>query len=253
MNPYLENPLVWQDFHESAIPTIGAQLNRQLGPGYVAKVESHLFIHEMSSDERKFFGKTDVGVADMSKRQDRAGTVTTAAPFYGSFSPAVSMEKLAFLEIRDRKGERLVTVVELLSPTNKNRGPDRDTYLAKRREILGSQTHLVEIDMLRGGPRMPLDGIPACDYCVVVSRHEQRPIAEIWPTALREVLRPIPIPLSAPDPDAMLDLKAVIDEVYNAAKYERYVYDDDLQPRLGEQDVSCAREFVPGDAKSAIH
>ena len=153
-----------------------------------------------------------------------AGQTAMQAPYYGILSTAVDIERHPFLEIRDRESLGLVTVIEVLSPANKNPGPDRDLYLAKRRQILATGAHLVELDLLRGGPRLPLDGMPPCDYCAVVSRYEERPRAGIWPNVLREPLLPVPIPLRDPDPDAMLNIKEVSDRVYDAAGYEDYLY-----------------------------
>ncbi len=82
-----------------------------------------------------------------------------------------------------------MTVIELLSPTNKYAGPDREQYLVKRRELLASPVHFVEIDLLRGGPRMPMQDLPECDYCVLVSRVETRLDAGLWPIRLREPIR----------------------------------------------------------------
>ena len=61
-------------------------------------------------------------------------------------------------------------MIELLSPANKQPGSDREQYIHKRRQLLCSQTHLVELDLLRGGPRMPVEELPACDYYALVSR-----------------------------------------------------------------------------------
>src|SRR6202030_2161370 len=112
------------------------------------------YMHERSAEERRFLA---LGVT------------------------AVDIEGQSFLEIRDRDGHQLVTVVELLSPSNKYASPDREQYLAKARQLQRSWVHFVEIDLLRGGPRMPWLDLPACDDCVVVSRFEQRPKAVIWP------------------------------------------------------------------------
>src|SRR5207302_2445979 len=88
--------------------------------------------------------------------------------------PAIDTEGQSFLEIRDRDSRELITVVELLSPSNKYAGPDREQYLAKVRALQRTSVHLVEIDLLRGGPRMPWLDMQECDYCVVVSRADQR-------------------------------------------------------------------------------
>jgi hypothetical protein len=246
MNPYLEHPVVWGDFHDSFIPAIREYLNQQIRPNYFAKVEELLFIHELASDERRFAGRADVGVVDQGTAQPRQGGAAIQAPFYGTFSAAVDIENHPFLEIRDRENQLLITVIEVLSPANKNPGPDRNLYLAKRRQILATGAHLVELDLLRAGPRLPLDGMPRCDYCAVVSRSEERPRAGIWPNFLRESFSPIPIPLRAPDADAILDIKAAIDRVYDSAGYEDYVYRRQLQPALSADDSDWARQFVPG-------
>ncbi len=158
---------------------------------------------------------------------------------------AVDVERLSFVEIRDRRDRQLVTVLELLSPSNKRQGPDREQYLAKRRQLLASDVHLIEIDLLRGGPRMPVEGLPDCDYCIVVSRVENRPEVGIWPIRLRARLPVIPIPLRAPDADARLDLQEALNHLYDAAGYEDYIYTGAPQPPLHPDDAAWARQFLP--------
>jgi hypothetical protein len=154
-------------------------------------------------------------------------------------------ERLAFVEIRDRFDRRLTTVIELLGPTNKYAGPDREQYLAKRGQLLASGTHFVEIDLLRGGPRLPLEDLPECDYYVLVSRAEERPQAGVWPLRLRERLPVIPIPLRAPHADAQLDLQALLHRLYDAAGYEDDIYTGEPQPRLTPEDAAWANQFLP--------
>ena len=101
----------------------------------------------------------------------------------------------SFIEIRDRETREVVTVVELLSPTNKAPGSDREQYLGKRKVLLAGNTHVVEIDLLRSGQRAPVGEMPECDYVVMVSRSYERPRVELWPLALSDPLPTIPIPL----------------------------------------------------------
>ncbi len=113
--------------------------------------------------------------------------------------------------------------------------------------MLGSSVHLVEIDLLRGGPRMPFASeLPNCDYYALISRMEKRPMADFWPIRLRDRLPTIPIPVREPDPDARLDLQAVLHRVYDAARYANYVYEGTPQPALRGEDAAWARQFVPG-------
>lgn len=109
--------------------------------------------------------------------------------------PVVEIERESFVEIRDRRTRELITVIELLSPANKKPGPDREQYLAKRRQVLASPVHFVEIDLLRGGVRMPLEDFIECDYYAMVSRAEERPRAGVWAVSLADRLPEIPVPL----------------------------------------------------------
>ena len=220
----------------------------QVDPRYIVKIDEHVFIHEFSAEQRRFLGRADISVGRGLSRGADAGRRTAAAvldaPTEG-YLPAVDIERLAFLEIRDRRDRQLVTVIELLSPANKRPGGDRDQYLAKRQEILGSTAHLVEIDLLRGGQRPPVEELPGCDYCVLVSRSELRPRVGLWPLRLHDRLPVIPIPLRAPDPDAQLDIQAVLDDIYDKAHYATYVYDGSPVPPLSREEETWARQFVP--------
>jgi hypothetical protein len=154
-------------------------------------------------------------------------------------------ELLSYVEVRDRDNWQLVTVIELLSPSNKVRGDDREQYLAKRSQLLSSPVHFVEIDLLRGAPRLPLRNMPECSYYAMVSRVEQRPRAGVWPVRLSERLPVIPVPVRAPDADARLDLQGVLHRVYDAARYQTYIYLTEPQPRLSPEDAGWARQYIP--------
>jgi hypothetical protein len=153
-------------------------------------------------------------------------------------------ESQAYIEIRDGADRKLVTAIELLSPSNKEHGSDRDQYLAKRSRYLDTDVHLVEIDLLRGGPRLPLHPAPKGDYCVMVSRAEERPEVGLWPIALRERLPVIPIPLTTAERAAKLDLQAVLHRVYDAAGYAIYIYKFQPVPALSIEDQRWAGEIL---------
>jgi hypothetical protein len=195
MNPYIEQESVWHDFHESFMPIVREVLAPQVRPQFVVKIDEHIYIHELPAGERRLVGRGDVTLAE-NRPQSGSGssTATLSAPAQVEL-PDIDVERQSYLEIRDRDGDRVIAVLELLSPTNKNPGPDRDQYLAKRASLLNSAVHLVEIDLLRGGPRMPMRPVPQCDYCVLVSRWQDRPRAGLWPMHLREPLPIIRVPL----------------------------------------------------------
>lgn len=246
MNPYLEQEGIWRDFHESFLPASREFLCPQVSPGYIVKLEENMYIHERSADERHLPGAADVSLS-RTRAERPAGTVTGVrmAPAQ-ILLPAVDVESESYIEIRDSQTRQLVTVIELLSPTNKRPGDDRQRYLTKRTALLCSGTHFVEIDLLRGWPRMPFDEPPTGDYCVLVNRVEDRPQAEFWPIMLHQRLPAIPIPLGAPHPDAELDLQTVLHRVYDAAYYRDYIYEGSPWPPLADDDAAWARQTAIG-------
>jgi hypothetical protein len=149
------------------------------------------------------------------------------------------------VQFRDHSDRELVAVLELLSPANKYLGPDREQYLAKRMQILNGPAHLIEIDLLRGGPLLPADDRPDCSYSVLVSRVEDRFDAAFWPIALRERLPVILVPVRSPDSDARLDLQAVLDRIYDDAGHADYIYEGTPHSRLDSDDAGWAGQFLP--------
>jgi hypothetical protein len=246
MNPFLEQPETWHDFHERFCPACSDALVPQVRPGYIVKLDEHVYIHELSSQERRLLGRADVAVTEgpvATALQARAHTLH--APAYGHLLPSVDIERLSYVEIRDRESRKLVTVIELLSPSNKTPGGDRDQYISKRWHLIYSGVNLVEIDLLRGGTRPPTEDLPDCDYYVMVARAEEWPRVGLWPFRLRDALPMIPVPLRAPDPDAQLDLKALLERIYDAAGYEEYIYGGSPEPPLSADDAVWAGELLP--------
>lgn len=216
----------------------------QVGPDYYVKVEVCRYIHELSAEERRFFGRADAGVTTNVRPAKPIAVAEIAAPMKLTM-PAVEFVRDSWIEVRDRRDRRVVTVIELLSPTNKERSENREAYLAKRNVVLGSLTHLVEIDLRRGGERPAMPKLPACDYYALVSRYESRPEMSFWPISLRERLPIIPVPLSGSDPNAEIDLQLALHEAYDAAHYANYIYSEAPQPPLSADDEQWARQFVP--------
>jgi hypothetical protein len=245
MNPYLEQEDVWHDFHERFLPLASELLVPQVRPRYIVKLDQHVYVHEHAGDERRYIGGPDLSVIESGQPASRlTASLLLDAPAYGMLPIAENVERETFIEIRDRLGREMVTIIELLSPSNKQPGPGREQYLGKRRELLASNVHVVELDLLRGGQRMPIAGLPTCDYCAIVSRAEERPRAGIWPISLRDPLPMLPIPLRGSDPDAHLDLQALLHRLYDAAGYADYIYSDQPSPALSSADAKWAEQLV---------
>lgn len=252
MNPYLEQEDVWHDFHQRFPVVASDLLAAQVDPRYIVRIDQHTFIHELSSEERQPFGRPDVFLAPSSAyTSEQTGAGTALEEPIQVWLPSVDVVRQPFIEIRDRQNRRVVTVIELLSPSNKYAGSDREQYLGKRANLLRSNTHLVEIDLLRGGPRLPHYGKVATEYAVFISRWEKRPQAGVWPIRLRERLPVISIPLQAPDPDVMLDLQVILDRIYDASRYGTSIYEGQPSPALSREDAAWAQQFLPPSQRTA--
>jgi Protein of unknown function (DUF4058) len=245
MNPYLEQDAFWQDFHLEFLPAIRERLVAQVRPKYVVMLDEHIYVQELPPEPRRLVGRADVSLAAPPKpRTTKTADLGTLEAPAQVHIPALDVRRVPFLEVRDRLGRELITVLELLSPAHKRGGPDREQYMAKREQLLKSAVHFVEIDLLRGGQRMPLENRPKCDYSVLVSRAEDRPWAGFWPIRLRRRLPIIPIPLLGADADARIDLQEILDHVYDAAGYEDFIYGGRPEPLLSSRDAAWARTLV---------
>jgi hypothetical protein len=246
MNPFLERDSVWHDFHERFLILGAGVIGAQVRPNYVVRVDDHIFVQELPDDPRQQSGRADLTVVRTTHRTTQSrGEVGVLEPPARIRLPQTDVTREVYLEILDRHSRDVVTVIELLSPSNKRKsGPDRAQYLAKRMNVLASQSHLVEIDLLLGGVAMPGDHRPDCLYSVLVSRVEERPEASFWPLGLSDRLPVIPIPLRAPHSDASLDLQALLNRVYDEAGYEYDIYDGAPPPTLNAAQEAWAKEFV---------
>ncbi len=227
MDPFLESQGFWQDFHTSLLTYCRESLNASLPGHYAALIEERISLVDLSGESLAGY-RPDVSIV----RGDRGpatrgepGSVATLEPV------AVPLARKDLDEVRERWIEikrlpdlSLVTVIEILSPTNKS-GLGRIDYLVKRREFLDQPVHLVEIDLLLGGHRLPMGGpVPPGDYFAYVSRVDKRESCDVYAWSIRRTLPEIPIPLSAPDPDLRLDLAAVVSRAYDQGRYARLIH-----------------------------
>ncbi|APW62301.1 DUF4058 family protein [Paludisphaera borealis] len=246
MNPWIEQEGIWVDFHAAFIPAIRRQLAQQVLPKYIVLMEEQVSIHEVPASRVRSM-RPDLAITRPERgREPRAavGVAEIEAPYHPSL-PEEEVERQPYLEIRDRENRELVTVIELLSPSNKRPGEDRWKDLEKRRAVRRGTAHLVEIDLLRGYPPMPLEDRPECDYSVLVSRAERRPVVDFWPIDVRDRLPVVPIPLRSPDGDAQVDLQAALDQVYDDAGYVHFIYQGNPNPALAPEDAEWAESFLP--------
>jgi hypothetical protein len=235
MDPFLEGEM-WQEFHGTFANAIRGQLLTHLKPKYIALLA-----------KRFTFGDPVLGIARTIYpdvhivRQTREAYTVAGAPVELQNLLPVPVPYLA-IEIRDVAERRLITVIEILSPENKRGRGFRD-YATKRVEILETDTHLIEIDLLRLGQRIELIGeLPRASYFVFVSRWTRRPNTQVFPIQLRDQLPTIPVPLLPPDPDAQLDLQAALAACFDLVGYERLLDYSQTLPELSAEDAAWIAE-----------
>ncbi len=246
MDPYLEAPDIWPDFHERLATLVSEMLNENLPAPYYARLEmrAELGVIFESGVERRIV--LDIMVVThphpSAASPQTAALEQTRATVAEGYGVRIFTEPLShhFIEIRDgARGHKLVTLVEIVSPTNKRPGPDRRAYESKQREILASDAHLIELDFIRAGRRLlpypELDDAVhqlQCDYLVLVNRSNLRADAwmdyTLYPIDVREMLPVIPVPLLGNDPDVPLDLQFVAQRAYRGGPYLRAI--DYTQP-----------------------
>jgi hypothetical protein len=244
MNPYLENPALWAEVHHRLISAIAIVLGPLLRPKYRVAIEKRTYLSE--GDQSIDVGIPDVAVLTTVKTTDRSsGTVAIMEPIASNFTqpftvmlPIAQEVKEGYLEIREVATGKVVTSIEVLSPTNKRSGSGRDAYLGKRQRVLGSLTHLVEIDLLRAGRSMEvLTEMPSCHYRILVSRSVDRPQAQLYGFNVQQTIPAVPIPLERGDIEPILDLQRLFDEVYEQAGFDLTIdYSQAPVPGLSKED-----------------
>ena len=220
MDPYIEAPEVWGDFHGGLATEIRSALNHKLRPRYLARLTPYV-TYETIEIAQTVGIRPDVGIW---KALHESAAVITPPVAESEVAYEVPV-RLYTVEIHATATMELVTAIEILSPVNKKRGHDAYIdYHRKRRDLFRSSVHLVEIDLLRGGERPPLEKPvpPAPDY-ITLSRANRRPKVEVWAIQLKDPLPCLPVPLREPDPDAALDLQAILRTVYEAGGYDMLI------------------------------
>ncbi len=232
MDPYLEDPTLWPDLHQSLITYMRDMLQQLVRPRYLARIGERVYVVE---DEHHYY--PDVTLIQRPVRESATPVATEAPPVAAPVrEPLVYIVppgeyREPFIEIVHASGAQVVTVIEVLSPANKAPGQGHRRYRQKQRDVLRSRAHLVEIDLLSQGlfalacgkkETWPVDLVHS-RYLLCVSRAPDRTRFETYPLILPEPLPLFRIPLNAPDPDVTLDLQAVFNRCYENGRYADFV------------------------------
>ncbi|MBY0522614.1 MAG: DUF4058 family protein [Gemmataceae bacterium] len=245
MDPYLEQH--WGDVHLNLISHAAGMLNERLPPDLRARAQERIIV-DLPSAERSYF--PDLRVVERSGRSGTAVALSGVIVAEPLEVPFLEPETQGFLEIIEtRPQRRVVTVLEVLSPSNKYAGRGHDLYRQKQRDLADGAVSLVEIDLLRSGPhvlQVPLAQYPPAyrtPYKVCVHRGWKAG-AEIYRLPLREPLPAIRVPLRETDADVPLDLQALITQVYRHGRYDDIDYTLPPVPPLDADDATWADELL---------
>jgi hypothetical protein len=220
MDPFLENPTEWQSVHFQLIARISDLLSEAVAPDYFVRVDQRVYVTTPRDSDRRAI-EPDVYVLHQSPAHYQT---TLAAPGVTPFLLIEAAEsdpeiRDSFIEIRDANNREVITTIEILSPFNKRPGAQGfDAFQNKRRAVMASQTHWIEIDLLRAGAR-PAQVASKGDYYALLKRGDQSRSLAVWFFNLHDRMPTIAVPLRPLHADVALDLQAVWDEMYRRARY----------------------------------
>jgi hypothetical protein len=155
MDPFLEDAALWADVHGRYISALNRHLSQALAPHFLVRTELQVYIldaHDALQQaivpDTYLVQRPDVVPTPASGAAHEATPATLIAPDY----PVEVHERS--LKIIDKQSRHIVTMLELLLPANKAIGTAmRESFLRKRNSAFASDTHWIEIDLLRGGER----------------------------------------------------------------------------------------------------
>lgn len=247
MDPYLESQPFWSPLHSGLITAMQRELKARVPRKYSVWTDLNIWLQEPGSEDEGDPFEPDVYLTEKSAESSGGAALAVINAPATTLLPAVRRKGSRFLRIMEARSDRVVTVVELLSPSNKKSGDDRKAYLAKRNEYLATGTNFVEIDLHRTGRRMPLGEPtpPEADYFVLVCRAAEFPRTALWPISVRDRLPEIAIPLMPEDGCALLPLQLCLDWAYDIGPYDNEI-DYTQPPRipLKGDDVAWAEQIV---------
>ena len=248
MDPYLEHPRSWPNFHHRLITAIAISLGPKLRPKYRVVVEEA--IYQAEGQNSVLVGIPDVAVQKARRNQtqpnqDFANGLAVPQPIVVDL-PMPDVLRQGYLEIRDVATSEVVTVMEVLSPTNKRPGEGRRTYEAKRQTVLASPTNLVEIDLLRQWPAIiQLPERMDTHYRILVSASVNRPQASLYAFDLQEPIPAFPLPLREEESEPIINLQGLLGDIYDQSGYDLVIdYNEEPAPPLGKKDAEWLVNWI---------
>ena len=207
MDPYLEDEKFWPAFQHQLV----ACLYQILLPGLVDRYRARVSQRNYSTEQ----------------------------PLFTSIIREQHQEEV--IEVRQRADNKLVTLIDVVSPINKTRPEGRSAYLETRKLARTQGASIVEVDLvLQGQPMLDYsrDGLPEWDYAITVTRCTQPERYEIYTTTLQKRLPRFKVPLAPDDRDTVLDLQATFARCYDQSNFGSHIdYKCDPVMKMAEDDL----------------
>lgn len=252
MDPYLEPH--WLDVHTKLVAYAADDLNARIPDGLFARAQERIAVESGSDEPHRL--SPDVRVLEFVEHAapvvagpGAADSLVISAPY--RLVAIVEPITERYIEVIDGESERLLTVVEVVSPTNK-RGDGLREFRDKRGDLLASGVHVVEIDLVRAGnwgkllePHVCPRAAVALYRATVRLGSDPQGAVHLFPISLRGPLPKLPIPLRLQDAPALLDLQSLLDRAYRNGRYGRSLnYTRALEPPLEPGDAAWADELL---------
>lgn len=219
MDPFLEERTRWSSVHARLIVAMSDQLAAKVAPAFYVDIEQRVYIVSPDDPHERQQIVPDVYlIKEQQAQYGQAGSSVIVTPTL--VEPSYDLEiRDRYLEIRDAESHEVITVIELLSPFNKTMGAQGyEAFQQKRRQVMASKTHWLEVDLLRVGERPP-EVMGQSDYYALLKRGDKPTPFEVWFFDLRDTLPTVAVPLRVPYDDVPLDLQAAFADIYQRARY----------------------------------
>ncbi len=213
MDPFLEEDKLWPSFHHHFVAGLYQILLPNLIDRYRARVGQRQYATEM--------------------------------PLFTSIIREEHCEE--FIEIRQRSDNKLITLVDVVSPANKLTSQGRAAYLERRRKARLQHASIVEIDLvLQGQPLLEYsrEGLPDWDYAVTVTRAIQPERHEIYTATIQKRLPRFKLPLALDDRDTVVDLQAAFARCYDQAGFGAQIDYQRTSAMVSVEDASWINDLL---------
>ena len=262
MDPYLERR--WGDFHATFVTYLRDAVNPGLPGGLRARVEERVLVEGGDVDSEGVRGyRPDVHVFErepsygFTPGTEGGGVATLEPPTAAVDEPVVLLDgagegltQRSLVIVDAATGGRVVSAIELLSPTNKRSGAGQAEYLDKQEEYLQAGVNLLELDLLLGGSPTTLAarrGVPEEHrslYHASLLNFRLRSRLELYPIRLDGPLPRIALPLRAGDAAVAVDLQGVMETTYERGYYEEDTRYDEALDALPPGERAWAAERI---------